>query len=56
MSTNDKVKKILSATDKVVKPISSFLAIILDEHKIRTIARLPKEILDAIKEVEKLGE
>jgi len=45
---SEETKKLLDKIDKVIKPISSVCAIIFDDHRIGWIARIPREIKDAI--------
>lgn len=42
----DTIIKILTVADKTIKPITSVASILYDDHKIRTIARIPKETAD----------
>ena len=41
--TVDKIIKILDVIDKAIKPVASVLAVVKDDHKIRTVAGIPRE-------------
>lgn len=47
--TADKIIKILDIIDKAIKPITSVLAVVKDDHRIRTVARIPRETTNLAK-------
>lgn len=49
---SEETKKILNVIDKVARPISSILAIVLDDHRVGWIARIPREIKEAVESFE----